>query len=82
MGTHVSEQWSDAITRALRTFYASVGVDILVAIGAGLTLLLNGGDPMSPTFWLAALALIVRSVVTGIATYWARLKLPPVEVTK
>ena len=77
MGDHVAERWSDAIVRALRTFYTSVGVDILLAIGVGLTLMLNGGDVMSPAFWLAVLGLVVRSTVTGIATYFARLKLPP-----
>lgn len=80
MGAHVTEQWSDAVTRALRTFYASVGMDILVAIGAGLVILLNTGDPLSPVFWLAFAALVVRSVLTALATYWARLKLPPTGV--
>ena len=81
MGTHAAGQWSDAVIRALRTFYTSVGVDILVAIGAGLTILLNGGDPMTPAFWAAFAALVVRSIATSIATYWARLKLPPADVT-
>lgn len=77
MANHVAEQWGDAVIRALRTFYTSVGVDILVSIGAGLMLLLNGGDVMSPAFWVAVLILITRSTLTGIATYFARLKLPP-----
>ena len=80
MGAHVSEQWGDAVIRGLRTFYTSVGVDILLAIGAGLTMLLNGGDPMTPAFWVAVAGLIVRSIVTGVATYLARLKMPPRNV--
>jgi hypothetical protein len=82
MGTRaksLTEQWGDGFIRALRTFYASVGMDILVAIGAGLLLLLEG-DPMSPTFWLAFGALVVRSALTGVATYWMRLKFPPKTV--
>lgn len=77
---HVDEQWVDAVVRALRTFYTSVGVDIVVAIGVGLTLLLNDMDPMSPLFWAAVAGLVVRSTVTGIATYFARLKLTPKNV--
>jgi hypothetical protein len=77
LANHVAERWSDAVIRAIRTFYTSVGIDILLAIGAGLTLLLNGGDPMTPAFWIAVLGLVVRSTVTGIATYFVRLKLPP-----
>ena len=80
MGDHIKpwgERVSDALIRAWRTFYASVGVDIMVAIGAGLLLLMNNGDPMTPAFWIAFAALVVRSVLTALATYWARLKFPP-----
>jgi hypothetical protein len=52
-------------------------VDIFVAIGVGAIVLLNSGDPMTPAFWLGFAALVVRSAATGIATYFARLKLPP-----
>lgn len=72
-----AERVGDALIRAARTFWTSVGVDIFVAIGVGMIVLLNSGDPMTPAFWLGVLALIVRSAATGIATYWARLKLPP-----
>lgn len=70
--------WVDAVIRAWRTFYVSVGVDILTAIGAGLLLLLDGDtDITSPIFWTGVLTLALRSIVTGIATYWVRLKFPP-----
>lgn len=84
MGTHAisttpawGERMGDGLIRAWRTFYTSVGVDILVAIGVGMIVLLNTGDPLTPVFWLGLLALVVRSAATGIATYWARLKFPP-----
>lgn len=80
MGQHVDQKWYDAAVRAARTFYTSVGVDILVAIGAGALLLLNDGDVMSPVFWVGLLALVVRSVVTGLATYFVRLKIAPRNV--
>jgi hypothetical protein len=74
-GTH--PEWVDAIVRAWRTFYVSVGIDILATIGAGLMTLLNGNDVLTAAFWLAAAGLVTRSVVTGIATYFVRLKFPP-----
>lgn len=77
MGAHVDEKWFDAAVRAMRTFYTSVGVDIAVAIGAGILLALNSGDVMTPAFWVGVLALVVRSTVTGIATYFVRLKVTP-----
>jgi hypothetical protein len=69
--------WVDAVVRAWRTFYVSVGVDILATIGAGLMTLLDGNDVLTTAFWLAALGLVSRSIVTGLATYWIRLKFPP-----
>lgn len=80
MGEHVlhwSDRVGDALVRAGRTFWTSVGVDIFVAIGVGMIVLLNSGDPMTPAFWLGFAALVVRSAATGIATYFARLKFPP-----
>lgn len=71
------ERLSDGVIRSLRTFYASIGVDILIAIAAGLLMLLDGSDPMTPAFWAAFAALAVRSTLTAVATYWMRLKFPP-----
>ena len=69
--------WVDAIVRAWRTFYVSVGIDILGAIGVGVLTLMDGGDVMTLAFWTGVVGLIIRSVLTGIATYWVRLKFPP-----
>lgn len=69
--------WVDAIVRAWRTFYVSVGIDILAAIGVGLATMMDGGDVMSLAFWTGVAGLVVRSILTGIATYWVRLKFPP-----
>lgn len=80
MGAHIEERWTDAVIRAARTFYTSVGIDILTAIGVGLTLLLQDGDPMSPLFWSLVAGLVVRSAVTSIATYFVRLKITPKNV--
>jgi uncharacterized membrane protein len=69
--------WVDAIVRAWRTFYVSVGIDILASIGVGVITLMDGGDVMTLAFWTGVVGLVVRSILTGIATYWMRLKFPP-----
>lgn len=69
---------TDALVRAARTFYTAVGVDILALIGVGLTDLLNSGTPVTAgAFWGLAGVLIVKSVLTGVATYLLRLKVTP-----
>jgi uncharacterized membrane protein len=80
MADHVAtwaERVSDALVRAWRTFYVSIGVDILAAVGTGILLSINGADVLSPAFWLGVLALLLRSTVTACATYWVRHKFPP-----
>jgi uncharacterized membrane protein len=75
-----AERTSDAFVRAWRTFYVSIGVDILAAVGTGILLMLDGADMLSPAFWMAVLALLLRSIVTACATYWVRQKFPPANV--
>ena len=77
MSDHVDPVKQDALNRALRTLWTSIGVDAFVATGAGTLLLLNEGDPTSPLFWGAVGALAVRSLVTAAASYMVRLKVTP-----
>lgn len=80
MADHVKswgERFSDAFIRAWRTFYISIGVDILASVGTGVLLMVDGADMLSPAFWLAVLALLLRSTLTALATYWVRKKFPP-----
>lgn len=80
MGDHVDEVAAvraDALDRALRTLWQGVGVDALVAIGAGGLVLLDGGDVMSPTFWGAMGILVAKSFLVSGASYLARLKIAP-----
>ena len=77
MADHVDLIKADALNRAARTLWTSVGVDAAVATGAGTLLLLNDGDPTSPVFWGAVGALAVRSLVTAVASYFVRLKVTP-----
>jgi uncharacterized membrane protein len=82
MADHVkpwAERFSDAFIRAWRTFYVSIGIDILTAFGTGLLLIVADADMLSATFWLAVLALLLRSTVTGLATYWVRKKFDRVD---
>jgi hypothetical protein len=79
MADHVkpwAERFSDAFIRAWRTFYVSIGIDILASFGTGVLLIMADADVLSPVFWLAVLGLLVRSTVTGLATYWVRKRLP------
>lgn len=73
---------NDALVRAWRTFYTAVGLDILILIGAGLSSLMESGvDITSGVFWTAAGVLVLKSVLTGLATYLLRLKITPKNET-
>ena len=77
MSDHVDLVKQDALNRALRTLWTSIGVDAVFATGTGTLLLLNDYDPTSPLFWGAVGALAVRSLVTAAASYMVRLKVTP-----
>lgn len=68
---------ADALQRALRTLWQGFGTDALIAIGAGLVLLLDGGDVLSPVFWAGVGVLIVKSVLVSLASYLQRLRKEP-----
>ncbi|POH58931.1 hypothetical protein [Arthrobacter glacialis] len=68
---------ADAIQRALRTLWQGFGTDALIAIGAGLMLLLNSGDVLSPVFWGAVGVLVIKSVLVALASYLQRLGKAP-----
>ena len=68
---------ADAVQRALRTLWQGFGVDALVSIGAGLVLLLDGGDVLSPVFWAAVGILVIKSVLVALASYLQRLRSAP-----
>lgn len=68
---------ADALQRALRTLWQGFGIDALIAIGAGLLLLLDGGDVLSPVFWGGVLVLIIKSLLVSLASYLQRLRKAP-----
>lgn len=68
---------ADALQRALRTLWQGFGTDALIAIGAGLTLLVSTGDVTSPLFWGAVGVLVVKSVLVALASYLQRLHKVP-----
>ena len=72
---------ADAIQRALRTLWQGFGTDALIAIGAGLVLLLDGGDVLSPVFWGGVGVLIIKSVLVALASYLQRLRKEPPALT-
>lgn len=69
---------ADALQRALRTLWQGFGTDALIAIGAGLSILLVGGaDVLSGAFWVGLGVLVVKSFLTALASYLQRLKSAP-----
>lgn len=72
---------ADAVQRALRTLWQGFGTDALIAIGAGLVLLLDGGDVLSPVFWGGVGVLIIKSVLVALASYLQRLRAAPKPIT-
>lgn len=72
---------ADALQRAFRTLWQGFGVDALMAVGAGLVVLLSGGlDVLSGAFWVALGVLILKSFLTALASYLQRLKSAPKPV--
>ena len=62
-----------------RTLWQGFIVDALAAIGLGLAVLLGDLDPTSGAFWLAAGGLVVKSLLTSLASYLTRLKVSTVS---
>ena len=78
MAEHVDTSvQADAINRGLRTLWTGFGVDAATAIGAGILLLINEVDVNSELFWTSAGVLVLKSVVTALASYLVRLKVAP-----
>lgn len=71
---------ADALQRAVRTLWQGFGTDALVAIGAGLVLLLGDVEVTSTAFWAALGVLILKSFLTALASYLQRLKNAPKPV--
>jgi hypothetical protein len=57
-----------------RTLWQGFIVDALVAIGAGLMILLATGDLTSPVFWTSLGLLVGKSLLTALASWLTRLK--------
>jgi hypothetical protein len=62
-----------------RTLWQGFIVDALGAIGLGLGVLLGKLDPTSEAFWVAAGGLVLKSLLTSLASYLTRLKVSPKE---
>ncbi|MGJ3189839.1 hypothetical protein [Paenarthrobacter sp. FR1] len=66
---------SDAFERALRTLRVAVGIDIVSALGVGLTMVEQ--DVTSGLFWAGFGVLIIKAVLSSVAAYLVRLKVAP-----
>ena len=82
MADHAAESTGSILDRVAkspwaRTLWQGFIVDALGAIGLGLAVLLGKLDPTTEAFWLAAGGLVVKSVLTSLASYLTRLKAAP-----
>lgn len=68
---------ADGLERAVRTLWQGFIVDALAAIGLGLGTLLATGDLTSRLFWSALGLLVLKSLLTSLASYLARLSHAP-----
>lgn len=78
-----ASQWKflDALDRAWRTFYTLVGVDMLLALGNGLTQVLQEKDPMTGAFWQFVLLLLIKTVIAAVASFLLRYAKQPKVAT-
>lgn len=71
---------ADAKQRSLRTLAQGLAVDGLVAAGAATVAIVTtwtGDDVLSVTSWVVLGTAVAKSVLTAVASYVARLKVPP-----
>lgn len=71
----------DALDRAWRTMWQGFILDALVAVGGGMLILLETGDLTSPVFWSAVALLVGKSFAMSLASFLARLKVDPKDVS-
>jgi hypothetical protein len=71
---------TDAKQRSLRTLVQGLAVDCLVAAGAATMAVVSaweGDDLLSAASWVVLGTSVAKSVLTAVASYVARLKVPP-----
>lgn len=71
---------TDAKQRSVRTLVQGLVVDCLVAAGAATLAIVSawqGEDVLSAASWLVLGTSVAKSVLTAVASYVARLKVPP-----
>lgn len=74
------EAIDDAKQRSLRTLAQGLAIDGLVAAGAATVAIVTtwqGDDVLSATSWVVLGTAVAKSVLTAVASYVSRLKLPP-----
>lgn len=71
---------TDAAQRSIRTLVQGLAIDALVAAGAAATAVLStmeGDDLLAGASWIVLGTSVLKSVLTAVASYVARLKVPP-----
>jgi hypothetical protein len=70
----------DAVNRAWRTLWQSIGAGVIVAVGdLGLTLLASG-DIFTTDFWHSLIKGALTAFITAALSYAARFRVPPPPV--
>lgn len=78
--TRASLKHADAKQRSIRTLLQGLTVDVLVAAGAVTVAVVatwDGDDVLALASWVALGAAVAKSALTAVASYVARLKVPP-----
>jgi hypothetical protein len=71
----------DAFQRAVRTWWAAISGVVAVSVGTALVELLQGSDVLTGAFWISVIRMTLVAVIAATASYWARFKRPPADIT-
>lgn len=69
----------DAAIRSRRTFVQGLAVDVCVAVAVTLLAWLPDADVATSTAWIILGTAVLKSVLTAVASYVARLKITPLD---
>ncbi|MFW6776056.1 hypothetical protein ACOACO_17365 [Nocardioides sp. CPCC 205120] len=76
MAEHRADR-ADATTRSARTLAQGLAVDVLVAVAVALLAWLPDADITTTEAWLVLGTAVAKSGLTAVASYVARLAVPP-----
>lgn len=72
---------ADAKSRALRTFFQNLAIDVLLAVFGAVSLWLGDADLTSKAAWLGLGVLVGKTVIATAVSYVMRYAVPPSVLT-